>query len=123
MAHVPPTVKRESTGEAVKGLQNALAARSYNVGAIDGIFGYGTETAVKEFQRQAGLTDDGIAGPRTWEALHVHVVVSGDTLSGIAEHHLGDAARWPEIFDLNRHLISDPDEIFPDQVLTLPEGY
>lgn len=47
-------------------------------------------------------------------------VQPGDTLSGIAEEQLGDASRWPEIFVLNRDIISDPDEIFPGQVLTLP---
>jgi len=50
----------------------------------------------------------------------VHVVERGDTLSGIAEQRLGDSGRWPEIFELNRDLIS-PDEIFPDHVLALPE--
>ena len=120
MSHLPPTVKRGSKGDAVKGLQNALRALSYNVGSVDGVFGNGTETAVKEFQRQAGLSDDGIAGPNTWGALHVHLVESGETLSGIAEHELGDATRWPEIFDLNRPLIDDPDKIHPGQVLALP---
>ena len=123
MAQVPPTVMRNSTGDAVKGLQNALAARSHNVGAIDGIFGYGTENALKEFQRQARLTDDGIAGPATWEALDVHLVQSGDTLSGIADERLGNAARWPEIFELNSHLVSDPDKIFPGQVLAMPGAW
>jgi len=49
-----------------------------------------------------------------------YTVQEGDTLSGIAAEQLGDADRWPEIFVLNRHIISDPDEIFPGQVLTLP---
>ena len=49
-----------------------------------------------------------------------YTVQRGDTLSGIAEEQLGDASRWPEIFVLNRHIISDPDEIRPGQELTLP---
>jgi nucleoid-associated protein YgaU len=121
MAHQPPTLRKGSRGDAVKGLQNALSGRGFGFGPIDGVFGPATENAVREFQRAAGLDDDGIVGPNTWQALCVHVVQRGDTLSGIAEHRLGDADRWPEIFELNRELVDDPDRIFPDQVLTLPE--
>lgn len=122
MAQLPPTVKRGSKGEAVKGLQNALKARSYDFGPVDGDFGPATEDAVKQFQREAGLDEDGIAGPRTWEALVVYVVEQGDTLSAIADKQLGDADRWSEIFELNRALVSDPDKIHPGQVLALPEA-
>jgi nucleoid-associated protein YgaU len=52
--------------------------------------------------------------PRTY------TVQPGDTLSGIAQHQLGDASRWPEIFLLNRSIIRHPDRISPGQVLTLP---
>lgn len=121
MNHLPPTVRRESRDGAVKGLQNALLARGFNAGDIDGVFGPTTEGAVREFQRARGLADDGIAGPNTWQALCVHLVQSGDTLSGIAELRLGDASRFSEIFELNRELVADPDRIFPEQVLTLPE--
>ena len=51
-----------------------------------------------------------------------YTVKQGDTLASIAEEQLSDASRWPEIFVLNRDIISDPDEIVPGQVLTLPRG-
>lgn len=119
MAQVPPTVKKGSKGGAVKGLQNALSARSYDPGPVDGVFGSMTENAVRGFQSGYGLTADGIVGPITWQALDVYVVQSGDTLSKIAQEQLGDARRWREIFELNRALVSDPDKIFPGQVLVL----
>jgi nucleoid-associated protein YgaU len=50
----------------------------------------------------------------------LYIVRRGDTLSGIAQRELGNASRWPEIFERNRDVISDPDRIFPDQVLVLP---
>ncbi|MCE3246482.1 MAG: hypothetical protein K0R41_307, partial [Geminicoccaceae bacterium] len=81
MAQLPPTVKSGSKGEAVKGLQNALNTRSSAVVSVDGVFGPATENAVKEFQSDAGLAEDGIVGPDTWGALYVYLVQQGDTLS------------------------------------------
>ena len=65
------TIRRGDRGEDVKYCQQLLMALGYNVGATgaDGIFGAKTETAVKAFQNNTGLTADGIVGPKTWEAL------------------------------------------------------
>jgi nucleoid-associated protein YgaU len=52
--------------------------------------------------------------------IRTHTVQVGETLSSIARDELGDADRWPEIFALNRGTISDPDQIFPGQILILP---
>jgi LysM repeat protein len=51
-----------------------------------------------------------------------YTVVTGDTLSAIAERNLGDSTRWNEIFQLNSDQITHPDLIFPGQVLKLPTG-
>jgi putative chitinase len=58
-----------STGDSVAALQQALSAKGFNPGNIDGIFGSGTEAAVLSFQHSTGLLADGIAGPRTLSAL------------------------------------------------------
>jgi hypothetical protein len=58
-----PTLKRGSTGPAVRHLQELLAIH------IDGAFGPKTETAVTLFQRSRGLVVDGVVGPQTWTAL------------------------------------------------------
>ena len=50
----------------------------------------------------------------------LYEVRSGDTLSEIAEARLGDSNRWPEIHDLNRDIVPNPNRIFPGQVLILP---
>ncbi len=49
-----------------------------------------------------------------------YTVVSGDTLSHIAKRFYGKASRWPAIFEANRDKLSDPDKIFPGQVLRIP---
>jgi hypothetical protein len=53
----------------VKELQRRLQAAGFNPGAIDGIFGQGTDSAVRSFQRARGLTADGVVGPNTWAKL------------------------------------------------------
>ena len=66
-----PTLRRGSSGEYVTLLQTKLIQLGYDVGATgaDGRYGDKTEAAVKAFQKDHGLVEDGITGPRTWEAL------------------------------------------------------
>lgn len=50
-----------------------------------------------------------------------YTVVSGDTLWSIAERFLGNGARYPEIYNLNKEVVgSDPRLLKPGLVLTLP---
>lgn len=58
-----PVLKRGSTGEHVKILQQLLGI------TIDGSFGPATEAAVKEFQKNNKLAVDGSVGPATWAEL------------------------------------------------------
>ncbi|MCY1145477.1 LysM peptidoglycan-binding domain-containing protein [Actinoplanes sp. Pm04-4] len=50
----------------------------------------------------------------------LYIVQNGDTLSGIAADKLDDGNRWPEIFALNRAILTNPDRIIGGQVLILP---
>jgi hypothetical protein len=61
--------RRGSTGDEVKRIQRELQEEDLYLGPIDGIFGGGTESAVKAFQRAENLTVDGIVGPETWKEL------------------------------------------------------
>ncbi len=56
-------------GEDVAQLQLALGALGFDAGRVDGIFGQDTRAALTEFQRNVGLTADGIAGPDVAAAL------------------------------------------------------
>lgn len=66
------TVRRGSTGDAVRALQMQLNQKRRLGLAVDGIFGAGTESAVISFQSHAGIGADGIVGPTTWRNLIWH---------------------------------------------------
>ena len=53
-------------------------------------------------------------------AAKMYTVKSGDTLSAIAKNFYGDANRYNEIFEANRPMLSDPNMIYPGQVLRIP---
>lgn len=68
------TLQQGSSGENVRRIQTALNNISAQYPSIpllveDGIFGTATTTAVRAFQRQFGLTVDGIVGVLTWNKI------------------------------------------------------
>jgi nucleoid-associated protein YgaU len=65
------------------------------------------------------ITVTGGAGGVAPAAARTYTVKAGDTLSAIAKQHLGSAADYTKIFDLNKDQLSDPDKIKPGQVLRL----
>lgn len=66
-----PTLYGNSEGEITKLVQEKLVSLGYSCGSCgaDGINGTGTRKAVKLFQQEHGLADDGIVGVNTWRAL------------------------------------------------------
>lgn len=64
-----PILRQGITGPAVARVQETLRVRGFYDGEIDGIFGPGTEAAVKDFQASVQLAADGVVGPATWGAL------------------------------------------------------
>jgi N-acetylmuramoyl-L-alanine amidase len=57
-------------GDDVAQLQQRLGGLGFDAGRIDGIFGPDTEGALREFQRNSGLTVDGVSGPATLHHLN-----------------------------------------------------
>ncbi len=73
-----PILRRGDRNAAVRVMQYLLEDRGMAV-TIDGIFGPNTETAVKSFQADNGLQQDGIVGPQAWRGLaHAARVDSDD---------------------------------------------
>jgi nucleoid-associated protein YgaU len=71
-------------------------------------------------QAAAAMAAGAGGGASSAAAGSTYTVQPGDTLSGIARHLLGDASKYPAIFEANRDLLSDPDKIKPGQVLKIP---
>ena len=79
---VSASYKKGSSGETVKQIQTKLQQWGYYDGAVDGVYGSGTEKAVRYFQEKNGLTVDGKAGQKTLEALGIFAGASGNAESG-----------------------------------------
>ncbi|MGL4608376.1 MAG: peptidoglycan-binding domain-containing protein [Trueperaceae bacterium] len=67
-----PTLRSGSSGRDVVTAQYLLRAEGYTL-SVDGSFGSGTDSVVKQFQSANGLSSDGVVGPNTWEKLIVTV--------------------------------------------------
>lgn len=69
--------KMGSRGDEVRRIQQKLKNWGYYTGSVDGIYGSQTQNAVRKFQRDNGLTVDGIAGPKTLSYLGISSGSSG----------------------------------------------
>lgn len=79
------TLRSGSTGDAVSSLQERLKVLKYYTAAVDGSYGKGTVSAVKAFQKKAGLSADGIAGPLTQAAIYDDAAPEADAKESAAE--------------------------------------
>lgn len=66
-----PTLRKGNKGEFVTLAQTMLINKGYDLSpyGADGSFGSTTENAVKQFQQDWDLNQDGIIGPKTWKML------------------------------------------------------
>ena len=88
------------------------------------------KTATQEVREKVVLAVGNIAGiARVDDRIAVvtpepeavyYTVVRGDTLSKIAKQHYGNAMKYPVIFEANKPMLTDPDKIYPGQVLRIP---
>ncbi len=74
-----PVVRNGSRGIYVLVLQDALNALGYSTRTLDGIFGANTRNALMAYQRNNGLSADGVCGCGTWTKLVNEVVGIGRT--------------------------------------------
>ena len=74
-------LKNCSTGNDVKALQEKLNSLGYNTGKADGILGSKTEAAIKEYQKDHGLTVDGKVGNQTMTSLNTAAALKNAPIS------------------------------------------
>ena len=93
------------------------------VGNVEGVGRVDENMTVKPAVDLAKLTADAKAEAVMLAAAAqtFHQVVSGDTLSAIAKKTLGNANRYPEIFEANKPMLTHPDKIYPGQMLRIPQ--
>lgn len=63
------TLREGNSGTLVRALQQSLKNQGYFDLEVDGLYGFGTTAAVKAFQKDKGLSQDGVAGPATQRIL------------------------------------------------------
>ena len=80
--------KQGSRGDEVTQIQQKLKNWGYYTGSVDGIFGPQTTAAVRQFQERNGLAVDGIAGPKTLEAMGIQNSATGSTGSYTNDQYL-----------------------------------
>ena len=90
------TVKLSGTPASQEAKEKAILA----VGNIEGV----------------AQVEDATPGPDP----KTYTVESGDSLWAISEKALGSGNRYMEIFEANKPMLSDPDKIYPGQVLRIP---
>lgn len=71
--------KKGSNGAVVTQIQTKLKSWGYYTGSVDGVYGSGTERAVRAFQQKNGLAVDGKAGTQTLEAMGLSAGSGGNT--------------------------------------------
>lgn len=114
------SLKLNDNNDKVKEVQKMLNNLGYNI-SVDGIYGLGTKSIVKTFQRNNGLKVDGVVGDSTFNALKERTtdieykVKKGDTLYDLAIKY--DTT----ISDIKNHNNLKSNLIKPDETIIIPK--
>jgi nucleoid-associated protein YgaU len=95
--------------------------------ATASVYGVAPDQATKEkivlcCGNVAGVAkvNDMMSVDRSAPAATYYTVVAGDTLSKISKANYGDPNKYMKIFEANKPMLSDPNKIYPGQVLRIP---
>ena len=121
------TVEVDGDKATLTGTAKDMATREKAVliaGNVDGISSVDDRISVRNpVASSAPLATAATPAPATAQdswASRTYTVQSGDTLSKIAKEMYGDAGKYQQIFEANKPMLSDPDKIYPGQVLRVP---
>ena len=115
-------MRRGSKGENVRSLQEMLNKLGYNCGDADGVYGQRTETAVKLFQADHLLTEDGVAGEQTQTALAI-AMSQTEFSTQQSEDDAGEGILWQAVMSAREALKRAKEAIAEaEQALSNAEG-
>ncbi len=111
--------ERPMRGDDVTSLQERVHELGYDAGPVDGVFGPETESGLRAFQRDYGLTSDGTCGPATLRALRQ----LGRKVVGGRPQLLRQSASFVESGPhlIGRRIVIDPGHGGPDTGYTAGE--
>ena len=89
------TVAQQPASAYMSTIQSQLKALGYFEGAIDGIPGPLTEEALRAFQKDAGITVDGEAGPETEAALAEDLMNDPEFVENVIQKGLMELGLYP----------------------------
>jgi nucleoid-associated protein YgaU len=109
----------EKKSEAIREKKGILTLKPYSATATPQvIYQQSPTTQGKKYAKEKGTgsiaAEVGEPGPTTY------VVQKGDTLQKISNKVYGTTKKWKKIFEANKDILKDPDEIKPGQTLIIP---
>jgi peptidoglycan hydrolase-like protein with peptidoglycan-binding domain len=114
--HVFELISPGDRGPAVEDVQKRLLTLGYDLGptGIDGVFLGATHSAVRRFQAEHHLAEDGVIGDETWSALVDATFTLGDRLLylRLPHFHGADVARLQGALNVLGFTCGEPDGIF-----------
>lgn len=105
------TVDLEDDRVTVYGVTDSVAVKEKVVLALGNVHGIAT------VDDRISITDVEEPEPEA----DFYTVESGDSLSKIAKKYYGDPMKYNAIFEANQPLLSDPNKIYPGQMLRIPK--
>ena len=103
---------RAAAGEQAQALREANQAMNRR-GADRAALQATLDQAITQLHREQSLVNR-IQGGTLYQ------VRTGDTLAIIAARLLGDTNQWPLVFEANRHVLENPDRVWPGTTLIVP---
>lgn len=126
-----PTLRFGSEGTNVKTMQQHLVTLGYSLPrfGVDGYFGSETQGAVIKFQKEHGLSQDGVCGPKTWAAIFAALNSStvqssvvekiGLSISAIIASENANSDGKDKILDCGQFELDSVDASGPPSVITI----
>jgi LysM repeat protein len=116
--HTTPSQVEKVAGAAGKAAP-AMAIAGVLVAASPA---HASTTAALHITKVSGQVHTDAAARHLDTSTRTYTVQPGDTLSGIAQRIYGNPADWTWIYDDNRSVIQNPNDIYAGEVLNIPDG-